>query len=128
MIVLFNIPPRPAALLRALEFLVSLNRQQIRQASGRIPQLYKAGVEYEREGRTIGGRPKEHWRLISQVLKRGAGDCEDLTAWRVAELRERGINAVPDITRQGRMFHVRVRYPDGRLEDPSKRLGMQGEA
>lgn len=128
MIVLFDLPARKRELLRALEFLVDLNRDAIRRSGGRLPPLYRAGVEYEREGRTIAGRPKEVWRTIPQVLKRGAGDCEDLASWRVAELREKGINATPLLTRHGRMFHVRVRFPDGTVEDPSKRLGMKGRA
>ena len=128
MIVLFNLPARKRPLLRALEFLVDLNRDAIRTAGGRIPPLYKAGVRYEREGRTIAGRPKEHWRLVPQVLKHGAGDCEDLASWRIAELRERGINAAPYLRRHKNMFHVLVRHPDGTLEDPSKVRGMKGKA
>lgn len=128
MIVLFDLPPRPPELLQAIEFLVGLNRTAIRRADGRIPPLYKAGVRYQREGRTIAGRPKEVWRLIPQVLRHGAGDCEDLASWRVAELREAGVNARPYLTRHGNMFHVRVKHPDGRIEDPSKRLGMKGNA
>ena len=128
MIVLFNLPPRPPELRAALEFLVGLNRMQIRRSGGRIPPLYQAGVRYKREGRTIAGRPKEVWRLIPQVMQHREGDCEDLTSWRIAELREKGINARPHLTRHGNMFHVRVKYPDGRIEDPSKVLGMKGAA
>lgn len=124
----FNLPARREPLRKAIEFLVALNRDWLRRAGGRVPMLYQTDVVYEREGRTIAGRPKEVFRQIPEVLRRGEGDCEDLAAWRIAELRERGINAQPRITKHGNFFHVAVRLPDGRIDDPSKRLGMKGVA
>ena len=111
-----------------VEALVRLNMDWLRRAGGRIPPLYNTDVVYEREGRTMEGRPREVFRQIPEVLKRGVGDCEDLAAWRIAELRAMGVNAQPLITKHGRMFHVSVRLPDGRVDDPSKRLGMEGAA
>lgn len=84
-------------------------------------------------------------------------NCEDLACWRVAELNERyGIAAVPYIRlyadrvfadgamRPRHLYHIMVRWPEGLaeypdtvfqdpetgaiLEDPSKILGMQGDA
>jgi hypothetical protein len=58
-------------------------------------------------------------------------NCEDLACWRVAELRTRfGIDARPTFTSQVRpdgshLYHILVRLPDGRIEDPSRRLGMR---
>jgi hypothetical protein len=88
------------------------------------PNLYQSGVRYRRE------RPgSEAWRLPSQVRASGHGDCEDLTIWRVAELRAQGIPARFDVVRAGpRLWHAVVRLPDGNTEDPSKRLGMRGNA
>jgi hypothetical protein len=68
----------------------------------------------------------EPWRTIPEILERGAGDCEDLACWLCAELRQKGIKAHPvPQTRDGRMWHIVVRLPNGRIVDPSKRLGMK---
>lgn len=87
-------------------------------------RLYRAGVRYRRE------RPgQEAWRLPSQVAASGYGDCEDLAIWRTAELQREGIPARFEVIRAGpRLWHAVVRLPDGRIEDPSKRLGMRGRA
>jgi hypothetical protein len=56
-----------------------------------------------------------------------------VACWRVAELRERGEKARVAFTwRTGKkpdgvtfkLFHVIVRRGDGKLEDPSRKLGM----
>lgn len=58
-------------------------------------------------------------------------NCEDLSAWRCAELQVRqGIQAWPCFTYRvrpggGYLYHIQVRYPDGRVEDPSRTLGMR---
>ena len=91
------------------------------------PELYSSGVRYQEE------RPgQERWQDIPQVLQRGVGDCEDLSAWRAAELNIRsGISAraevaVSKVYPDGRrLYHVFVRLPDGTIEDPSRILGMQ---
>ena len=126
--VVLNVPANARSLTRAVELLVALNRDFLRRAAGRAPSLYRSGVRYQREGRHISGRPRERWQTIPEVLRAGVGDCEDLVGWRVAELREKGVNAAPLITKHGHMFHVRVVHPDGRKEDPSKLLGMNGDA
>ena len=57
-------------------------------------------------------------------------NCEELAAWRVAELRERyGINAQCEFSSQRKddgsyLYHIYVKLPDGRTEDPSRELGM----
>jgi hypothetical protein len=74
-------------------------------------------------------------------------NCDNLVAWRIAELRASGINAQPWIKWQKvpksmmismghpshmvpeegiDMVHVCVEWPDGHIEDPSKELGMGG--
>lgn len=91
------------------------------------PELYRAGVVYKREP-----APREVWQDIPTILGRRQGDCEDLACWRVAEIRtKRGLKARP--IPQGRKgpdgtlhYHIVVRWPDGTIEDPSKRLGMGG--
>lgn len=74
-------------------------------------------------------------------------NCEDLAAWRAAELRVAGFDCEPvlkwqwiprdqmlaagypaaHVPRKGVwLVHCLVRYPDGQIEDPSKILGMGG--
>jgi hypothetical protein len=98
------------------------------------PPLYHSGVIYKPEkhradhnGHTI--EYGEDWQTIPYVILNGFGDCEDLAAYRSAELRAQGVKATPDIAiRQlpdgAWRAHVRVRHPDGTIEDPSARLGM----
>lgn len=102
------------------------------------PGLYQSGVRYKREpsrGRLrVGGDSPisgiEVWKDVCEVLKDGHGDCEDLACWRAAELYVRAkIDARPVWSVQNlsdtRLYHIRVKYPDGRIEDPSKTLGME---
>ncbi len=92
----------------------------------RTPSLYKSGVRYRREEGT------EEWKAIPDILRDRFGDCEDLASWRVAELRRSGIDARPFLRYKKSgdfsLYHVLVRYADGRFEDPSKLLGMGGDA
>lgn len=100
------------------------------------PKLYESGVRYknEPEGQTCFGRPVEEFAAIPVVLSRMTGDCDDLAPYRVAELIHAGVPAKIRIQwrarrnadgSQGRKyFHIVVRLPDGRIEDPSALLGM----
>jgi hypothetical protein len=119
----FEVPSRRQPLLKLLAALVALDRQEIRMYRN-IPWLYKSGVRYKREPK-IPGRT-EQWQTITQLIRSGSGDCEDLAAARSAEIQERkGIKAIPWLLKKGNVWHVVVRYPDGTLEDPSARLGMK---
>ncbi len=90
------------------------------------PKIFEAGVKYAEEP-----PGQEDWQDIPTTLKLGWGDCEDLACWRAAELRERfGILAEPTFIWKlrpngGYLYHILVRYPDGRIEDPSRTLGMR---
>ena len=107
-----------------------------------IPPLYVSGVYYAEE-------PPGHedWLDCLAVLKQGYADCEDLAAYRAAELRVSGVDAeavlkwqwvpreimiaqgYPQKSLPSRgvwLVHCLVRYPDGSIEDPSKILGMGG--
>lgn len=104
-----------------LEGLVRLNLTQLRR--GLVPPLYQSGVRYQREQ-----RGREDWQTAAEAYARRVADCEDLAAWRAAELRLAGIEARAIVYQAGpRLKHVVVEYPDGRREDPSKRLGMLGK-
>lgn len=114
-----DIPASRATISAALEGLVSTNFCLL--SARRFPALYKSGVRYEREP-----RGREVWRTVPQVLAAGWGDCEDLAAWRAAELRRLGVPARAVAIRTGRRrFHAVVQLPDGSYEDPSVKLGMR---
>ena len=130
-----RVPAQRAPLLIMLEGLVAMNRWLLTQKAraegvGAVSSnLYQRGIRYQREARDPKtGTRLEQWRTYPELIEFGVGDCEDLAAARVAELRNKGINARPWLERHGRMWHVVVRLPDGRIEDPSKRLGMHGRA
>lgn len=95
---------------------------QIREGLIRVT-LYKSGVRYARE--PLGS---EVWQTGLETLQLGHGDCEDLVAWRCAELRVNGEEATPYVkdVRPG-LRHCLVKRADGSLEDPSRALGMGGD-
>lgn len=106
--------------------LVSVNREFLR-AYPQAPSLYESAVVYVPETET------ELWQDVPSLLAAGSGDCEDLACYRCADLQAReGILALPYVTWRevgGRtIYHALVRYPDGRIEDPSLALGMRGAA
>jgi hypothetical protein len=88
----------------------------------------------------------ERFRDIGRIIENGGGDCDNLACWRVAELRQCGIEARPFMTHRtrfdgGTTYHALVLWPPvnelGRIgnkapdhlwttEDPSLLLGMGG--
>lgn len=87
-----------------------------------IPPLYRSGVKYVEEEKGL-----ENWQTPIETMERGLGDCEDVAIWRTAELQNKGIKAQPKIIRTGpKKFHVVVRHPSGRTEDPTKILKSKG--
>lgn len=110
----------PQQALRALEAFAY--RVQGELEGGGFPPLYSSGVRYRPE------RGRNHWATPSEVMARRVGDCEDLAAWRIAELRRSGEDprATFVIRSSGRpgLWHIVVRRGDGSLEDPSAVLGM----
>jgi len=129
-----------APIIMALQTLVGINLWQLRQKN--YPLLYESGIYYK----TI--PPARQWYDIPLMLKIGYGDCKNLVAYRIAELKHYyNIDAKPCIkwkfvTHDSKgvklydndgdpltilLIHVMVLYPNGRIEDPSKILGMGGE-
>lgn len=114
-----------------LEGLINCNRAYLRIYPD-TPSMYKTGVRYARE------RGTEDWSGIRCMLKTLRGDCEDLSCWRIAELRERHREpARPNLKFKNKdgfwLYHIQVvRYketsPDvwvpSHIEDPSRLLGM----
>jgi hypothetical protein len=115
-----NIPATSATLSAALEGLTAVNFCLLKK-SRKMPALYSSGVRYKREAPGT-----EEWLTAPQVLAAGTGDCEDLSAWRAAELRLLGIPARAVVVRTGaKRYHAVVLLPNGTYEDPSKKLGMR---
>lgn len=109
------------ALLRAL---VICDEVWLRQHP-ECPLLYESGVRYVEEP------PLEEWFAdIPTVLTRGFGDCDDLAAWRCAELRVRfhtpaEVYTLRQVSPEGAtLYHVQVTSPLTGAEDPSSMLGM----
>jgi len=117
----FDVPASKATLTAALKGLTAVDVVLLRRKPN-CPKLYASGVRYRAEP-----PGRERWLTIPRVLRAGVGDCEDLAAWRAAELQVAGVAAQAIVIRSGpRKFHAVVRWPDGRIEDPSKKLGMKG--
>jgi hypothetical protein len=89
-----------------------------------LPPLYRTHVRYRREARDKSGRRKEEWLTAHEGYRRGFMDCEDLAAWRSAELKLGGVEALPHAYETSIGWHIKVIWPNGKVEDPSKILGM----
>lgn len=109
-----------------------------------IPPLYASGVRYKEDD-----PGHEDWSDAIETNRKRVGDCKKLVAWRVGECRAQGIDCEPVIKWQWIpkkialqlgypgwlvkgdgiwMVHCQVRFfSDGRIEDPSKILGMGGD-
>lgn len=140
-----------APLVYLLEGMILVNRHHIQLSRRRaelglgmpVPPLWASGVRYQEDP-----PGEENWGDVYYCMKLGHADCDRLVIWRCAELREAGVHAVPVIKWQNLnretaialgyppgfvppdglwMVHCLVRFPDGRIEDPSKILGMGAE-
>lgn len=109
------------ALTRMLSTLVDVNVDYLKRYP--MPPLYSSGVRYI--GEQVG---QEEWLAAPWVQARGGADCEDLCAWRVAELRIAGERAncvwSKHVSADSILYHIRVKRGNGSIEDPSLNLGM----
>lgn len=104
-----------------LEGLVRLDLSQLRR--GLAPPIYASKVRYKREA-----RGREDWQSALHCVKAGGADCEDLAAWCAASYRLVGLHARAIVKQVAPgLKHCLTLLPDGRIEDPSKRLGMKGK-
>lgn len=85
-----------------------------------LPLLANSRIQFRNE--PAAGVGVEDWADPWTVLQRGWGDCDDLVLYRLVEWRLRGYPATVSVIWQGNGFHVRIRRPDGRLEDPAEYL------
>jgi len=120
----FVVPARAAAFEAALEGLTRVNERLLAEpgvdGAPPLPRLYESGVRYKTE-------PRDVWRHAADVAREGWGDCEDLSAWRAAELRVSGEDPDATVTtyQSGpNRYHAVVRRGDSTIEDPSRVLGM----
>lgn len=122
----------PEALSLQLDALTQWNvvlMQRLLKEGHRIPLLYKSGVRYQRENYAA---REENWRDFLSCLRHKGGDCEDLCAWRAAEIRVRQRQRARCVYRRTRradgstLYHILVESPShsGHIEDPSRLLGM----
>ncbi|HUO51299.1 MAG TPA: hypothetical protein VMT93_02170 [Gemmatimonadaceae bacterium] len=117
-------PARLEALAHLLEALTLVNVAWLREQPD-APWLYESGVRYEEEP-----PGRDEWQDIPETIKRREGDCEDLACWRLAELRVRSLEDARPFVKCSvygprTVYHVAVRRSDGRIEDPSRVLGMR---
>lgn len=95
---------------------------------GRIPPLYGGTIRYKREPIR-----RENWQAAHETATLGFGDCEDLSAYFVAQCWANNIEARPKVKRINETLrHVIAVYRDPRTgqwveEDPSAKLGMYGD-
>lgn len=110
------------AILDALAF---ANWEYLREHP-ETPALYLSGVRYKDDAYG----EIDHWKDIPSVLAAGAGDCDDLVPWRIAELWQAGYKQARSVAHLQRdndgntLFHAYVRVDANHTEDPSERLGM----
>lgn len=105
----------------------------------KAPLLYKSGIVYERDPKRCARRGQcvsELWLDYPSMLRRGAEDCDGLSAALAGELRARAPNSVgPNVrpaaavrlktTRTPGLWHaVVVDLATGEVFDPSRKLGM----
>lgn len=118
---------KAAAAVKLLDWVAGTNLATLKSLKARgqkIAPLYASRIRYapERNGEEFAG--------LLTVYRRGFGDCDDLCAIRVAELAMQGEKAGfsiywrPRPDRPPRAYHVQVRRANGRIEDPSRLLGM----
>ena len=118
MLVQVNVPASTSAITAMMEGLTVLDMVLIERRG--LPPLYELGIRYRPEPAGV-----ERWLNADEMQSRRFADCEDLACYRTAELRLRGVPAIAVTKRTGpKRFHGVVQLPDGRIEDPSRILGM----
>lgn len=124
---------RHKVLYECLDALTRIDLHEILAAQGRIPKIYQSGARYQAEP-----EGQEDWLDVLSCLqmietgewKTKGLDCEEIASWRAAELQAEGVAAHPvfvwrKMPNGSHLYHIVVRYPDGRIEDPCRKLGMK---
>lgn len=117
-----------ADLTLGLDCMTAWNVRQ--RQRGNLPTLYASGVRYEREilctHNGVTGICEEWW-TVAELMKRGSGDCEDLSSALASEYILNGEQARARAKRSSCGWHIQVHRADGTIEDPSAKLGMNGD-
>ena len=117
-----QVPSEARWLNRVLALGVELAKDDLQRHPG-LPRLYRSGVRYARTD-DLGF---EYFALPSQVYRKRWADCDQLSVLARAALQLKGIAARAVVVRTGpALWHAVVRMPNGKVIDPSKRLGMRG--
>jgi hypothetical protein len=118
-----EVPSSAGTYSAALEGLTGVNEVLMRRDPS-IPPLYSTGALWE----VRPGDPSElKWRYAPDVAGEGWGDCQDLSAYRAAELRVSGVDPKAHVRvypSGPNSYHAVVARGDGSVEDPSVILGM----
>lgn len=118
-----EVPSSPGTYSAALEGLTGVNEVLMRRDPS-IPPLYSTGALWE----VRPGDPSElKWRYAPDVAGEGWGDCQDLSAYRAAELRVSGVDPKAHVRvypTGTNSYHAVVARGNGAVEDPSVILGM----
>lgn len=116
----YLVPANQVAYLELLSGLVLANMVDIRIYG--LPSLYASNIRYAREC------DREEWLGALAVNILGKGDCDDLVAYRVAELNLHGVESRIKLRMVGEnSYHWQVILQNGQIEDPSLILGMGSE-
>lgn len=110
-------------LVAPLAMLTAYNEQYIR-AHPHTTHLYQSGVRYRREGKYKLGRQKEKWLTLPMLYLVKFGDCEDLACALAGFYRASGVKATAVAVESSIGFHIVTQLPNGKIEDPSRVLGM----
>ena len=108
--------------------------------SWNLPPLYQSGVRFQYD--PDHGTGRESFKLPWQTYADGWGDCANLALWLILEINQHRWKPVLDsrgrlrsirytrrpatahIAWDGDDMHAMVRLPNGKIEDPARKLGM----
>jgi len=115
-----TIPDHGALVMAIMEGFVQAAQLVVR--AGVVPPFPTAvpGLKFIKES-----KGEENWLLPNQVLEAGGGDCEDLSFWEAAGLRETGADpqATVVLVQTGQHdLHAVVLMSDGSYRDPAQML------
>lgn len=108
----------------SMEYMVGCNRvflEESKRLKYKVLPLYRSGVVYDRT---------TWWEPIPALYTRGYGDCKSLSAAWIAQAQHfkripsRPVFRFVDNEDGSIDYHILVQLSDGRVEDPSKVLGM----
>lgn len=114
---------RVAILLEALTQIAELGYRRARERGAPLPSVMHS-ARYVFNPTEQGS---DDWADATATTRRGWGACVNFGAARAGELRALGIAARPVVLEiDEENWHVIVERRDGRTEDPSTALGMDG--